>query len=264
MSAKDVSGASFQDHFSGHASQYAEARPNYPVALFQYLSDFCETSNLAWDCATGNGQAALGLAEHFQQVIATDASAEQLREAIPHERITYRHLEAEAQFLDSQSVDLVTVAQALHWFDLERFYAQVNRVLKPGGAIAVWTYAEHRVDGGGVLDEIVADFYVNVLADYWPLGRTQVKNRYQDISFPFKRETTPEFPLQVHWNADQHWAYLMSWSATQRFLAESVVEVEAMRRREYLRQLELTLQQHWGSDDVKTISWPLTLLVGRT
>lgn len=252
----------FHDHFSGHASAYANARPGYPDALFKYLFELTGEHQLAWDCATGNGQAAIGLVNYFQCVIATDASAEQLAAAIQHERIQYRCGEAAENLLDEKSVDLVTIAQALHWFDLGKFYAQVNRVVKPGGIIATWTYAEHQVDAGGVIDGIVADYYVNILADFWPLGREQVENRYQELEFPFPRIETPAFPLQVQWSAEQHWAYLMSWSATQRFINENVMASEKQQRRVYLQHLKNKLHESWGETVLRRVSWPLTLLVG--
>jgi len=151
-----VNPSAFKDHFSGHAAAYADARPGYPEALFAWLAKLTTEHESAWDCGTGNGQAALGLARHYRQVIATDPSREQIANAFPGERIDYRVAPAEAPELGAHSVDLVSVAQALHWFDRPKFYAQVKRVLKPGGAIAVWCYGVCTVTPE--IDTLLQDF----------------------------------------------------------------------------------------------------------
>jgi SAM-dependent methyltransferase len=159
----------FKDHFSSASDRYAAYRPDYPAALFAWLAGLCAERELAWDCATGSGQAALGLAPHFRRVVATDASAEQVRHAAPHPLIDYRVAPAEASGLADHSVDLVTVAQAAHWFDLPRFYAEAARVLKPGGAIAVWGYGRMLLPGE--MDGLFQRFYAKTVGPYWPPER---------------------------------------------------------------------------------------------
>src|ERR1043165_5287441 len=125
----------FKDHFSTQSQDYARYRPDYPPSLFQWLASLTSAHALAWDVGTGSGQAALALADHYRRVVATDAAEAQLRHAVAHERVTYKGMPAENTDLGNASVDLVTVAQALHWFDFDRFYREVQRVLRPGGLI---------------------------------------------------------------------------------------------------------------------------------
>ena len=140
--------SAFKDHFSSQATDYARFRPNYPAELFAWLAGIAPSRDTAWDCGTGSGQAAIGLAAHFARVFATDPSRKQLEHAEPHPRIDYRLAPAEVRLLDTASIDLVTVAQAIHWFDLDKFYAEAKRVLKPGGIIAAWTYTLLDVEAG--------------------------------------------------------------------------------------------------------------------
>ena len=137
---------SFEDLFSKQAEEYAQYRPRYPDALFEYLASVAPGHALAWDCATGNGQAALSLAPYFERVVGTDASESQIANAQPHEKITYRVARAEQTDFEDHSVDLITVAQAIHWFDLDAFYAEAKRVLRPGGVLAAWTYYESEIE----------------------------------------------------------------------------------------------------------------------
>ena len=157
----------FQDHFSGFANRYADFRPHYPAALFDYFATLVPRNSLVWDCACGNGQATLDLAQRFDRVVATDASREQIASATPHPKVEFRVAPAEQSGLPDGSIGLITVAQALHWFDLERFYAEAKRVLSPGGALAVWAYGINVVEGDGV-NQLVQDFYANIVGPYWP------------------------------------------------------------------------------------------------
>lgn len=156
----------FKDHFSGHAGQYARFRPRYPEALFSYLALLAPVREFAWNCATGNGQAAIGLAAHFERVIATDASSQQIESAEPHARVEYRVAPAENSRLPADSIDLVTAAQALHWFDIPAFFAEAQRVLKPGGVTAVWAYNLLRISPE--VDALVNRFYLETTAAFWP------------------------------------------------------------------------------------------------
>jgi len=173
----------FPDLFSSHAACYARARPGYPPELFDYLASLSPRRRLAWDAGTGNGQAAVGLAAHFERVVATDASAGQLAHARPHERILYHVAAAELSGLDAASVDLVTVAQALHWINHDAFYAEVRRVAAPGGLIAAWCYTLPRVDAR--IDGILDRFYHDVTGPYWEAGRRWIDERYETIPYPF-------------------------------------------------------------------------------
>ncbi len=182
----------FKDHFSDQSGDYLRYRPSYPDALFAYLAEISPTRHLAWDCATGSGQAAQGLSAHFEKVIATDASAAQIDSAIPTANVHYRVASAESSGLPDHSVDLVTVAQALHWLDLERFYDEVRRVLKPGGLLAVWSYNLLRTDSA--IDAQVDAFYSRTVGPYWPPERRWIENGYRDLPFPFPEMAPPRLP----------------------------------------------------------------------
>jgi ubiquinone/menaquinone biosynthesis C-methylase UbiE len=203
----------FHDHFSAVANRYADFRPHYPAELFDYLATIADRDSLVWDCACGNGQATLDLASRFERVVGTDASKEQIASAKPHPRIEYRVATAEQSGLADQSVGLVTVAQALHWFDLEHFYAEARRVLRPGGVLAAWAYGVNEVEGEAV-NELVQGFYDNTVGPYWPPERKLVKEGYRTIAFPFEEITPPTFRMETRWTLDELLGYFSTWSAT--------------------------------------------------
>ena len=244
---------SFNDHFSGHAAKYARYRPDYPSALFAWLAEQVAEHTLAWDCGTGSGQAAHGLADHFDRVVATDASAAQLAHAVPHDRITYRCEPAEQTTLGSASVDLVTVAQALHWFDVDGFYAEVRRVLKPGGVLAVWAYSLCAVTPA--VDAVVQAYYEDVVGPCWPPERRHVLAGYRTLPFPFEEVAVPSFHLSVCWTLDELVGYLRTWSATQRYVQQHGEDPTAAVRAE--------LAHVWGPEAALEVRWPLHLRVGQ-
>ena len=180
----------FKDHFSGHAATYSMFRPTYPRRLFEWLAETAPRRERAWDAGTGSGQAAVGLAEHFACVVGTDASAAQVGHATPHPRVEYRVAPAEASGLPEGWADLVTVAQALHWFDLPRFFGEARRVLAPDGLLAVWCYGDCRLDDPAV-DRIVHRYNRDTVEDYWPPERDLVLAEYRPIPFPFAEVATP-------------------------------------------------------------------------
>ena len=191
---------SFKDHFSRQAADYAIFRPRYPRALFEFIAANSPNEQEALDCATGNGQAAIGLAEFFQRVIAIDASAQQIENAQPNDRVEYRVAPAETSGLASRSCDAITVAQALHWFRLEEFYAEARRILKPGGLLAVWTY--HHVRISPEVDAIVRRYHDEVVGPFWPPERKMVGRAYLDLPFPFSEIASPEFQIEVRWSLE--------------------------------------------------------------
>lgn len=241
----------FKDHFSGHASSYARARPGYPDAMIDDIAERCAATDLAWDCGTGNGQAARQLARHFNKVIATDASAEQIAAAEAQAGIEYRVLAAEEAPSTAESIDLVTVAQALHWFDIPAFFSAVDVVLKPGGLLAVWSYRMCRINPA--VDALVDKLYGPILDAYWPDERRLVEEQYTRINFPYSRQSVPEFSMRVQWSLDALMAYLASWSATQRYRQQE--------RADPLELVSADLRQAWGEELEKSVVWPLTLIV---
>jgi ubiquinone/menaquinone biosynthesis C-methylase UbiE len=247
--------AQFHDHFSSVAEQYANFRPSYPAALFDYLAATCPARQLAWDCACGSGQASLPLAERFESVLATDASAAQIAAATAHPRVRYRVARAEQSGLESASADLVTVAQALHWLELASFYAEVTRVLRPGGVLAVWTYGTpHSV--AQPIESVLAQFLNEMIGPYWPPERALVDSGYRTLPFPFPEAAAPEFAIEQRWSLPHLLGYVRSWSATTRYVARHGVDP--------VIALEASLQAPWGEPQTThLIRWPVSMRLGR-
>ncbi|MEM6928383.1 MAG: class I SAM-dependent methyltransferase, partial [Myxococcota bacterium] len=174
----------FSDHYGTMAGQYADFRPRYPAVLFERIASAAPRHSRCWDCATGNGQAAVGLAAHFDEVVATDASAAQIAHAVSIDGVSYRCEPAEATSLSDASVDAVTVAAALHWLDQPRFFAEVRRVCRPGALLAIWTYTT-RLDVSPSVDSLIAHYARDVLGPYWPPGSDAVATGYRDVELPF-------------------------------------------------------------------------------
>ena len=246
---------SFKDHFSGQATEYAKFRPQYPRALFQFVAAKSPNNRLALDCATGNGQAAVALAEFFESVIAIDASANQIEKAAPNDRVEYRVAPAESTGLPSNSCDAITVAQALHWLDLDLFYAEARRVLKPGGILAVWAYNYLRI--WPEVDAVVKHFHDEVVGPFWPPERKIVGRGYLDLPFPFGGIETPAFQIEVRWSLQHLLGYLHTWSATKRF--------EAANRSDPVAVIAGGLARAWGNpNEPRLACWPLTIQIGRS
>ena len=242
----------FKDHFSKQAAGYATFRPRYPQKLFDYLGSIAPGRELAWDCGTGNGQAAVGLASVFHRVIATDASEKQIANAQSHQTIEYRVAPAENSGIASETIDLIMVAQALHWFDLDRFYAEVRRVLKNNGVFAASAYNLLHVEPD--IDEVVNRYYYEVVGPFWPPERRLVE-QFGDLPFPFQESDPPKFEMTAHWNLDHLIGYLQTWSSTQRFIAAKASDP--------LEQIRKDLSAAWGdANQTRRVVWPLTLRVG--
>ncbi|MEP7041484.1 MAG: class I SAM-dependent methyltransferase [Dokdonella sp.] len=242
----------FKDHFSSHATDYREARPRYPEALFDWLATAAPRRDLVWDAGCGNGQASVALASRFARVHAADPSANQIANAEARANIDYRVEPAEHCSLPEHSASLVSVAQALHWFDFDAFYAEVRRVLAPDGLFAAWAYADCRVTPA--IDALKNRVYVDLVGPYWPRERDLVDAGYRTIPFPFDEITVPPFVMSVAWGADHFLAYLRSWSATQRYLKE--------KNEDPVAQIESELHAAWG-ERVRDVRWDFHLRCGR-
>lgn len=244
----------FQDHFSATAGTYRRARPHYPDALAAHLAAVAPGRRLALDVATGSGQAAVGLARHFERVLASDASRAQLGEAVRHERIAYLCHLAERMPVAGGVVDLVAVAQAAHWMDLDAFYAEARRVLRPGGVVAMWTYGRPRLDPA--CDAAIDAFHDGRVGRYWPPERRHVDEGYRSLPFPFEPVAAPGFQIALDWTLAEFLAYLSSWSAVARCSAAEGVDPVA--------GFAGSLTDLWGGSSRRTVRWPLHLLLGRT
>lgn len=248
-----TAGSGFKDHFSTQAAAYARFRPLYPAALLDFVAACAPHRALAVDCATGNGQAAVALARHFEQVLAVDASEAQLAAAVAHPRVDYRLARAEALPVDSGSVALVAVAQALHWFDAGAFHRECRRVLVSGGIVAAWAYETFRIQPP--LAAIVDRFYRDTLGPYWPPERRHVESGYQTLEFPWQEVAAPAFEMQVDWTPEQLLGYLGSWSAVQR--------CRAALGHDPIEPLRAELSAAWPVESTVRLIWPLHLRIGR-
>lgn len=243
----------FKDHFSTQSKTYSKYRPEYPEELYSYLADICAARELAWDCATGNGQAARGLDRYFDQVHATDASSAQIANAHGSSSINFQIADAAGSGLADGAVDLVTVAQALHWFNLDEFYSEVKRVLKPNGVLAVWSYQGMEIDPK--IDPLIWHYYHKIIGDYWPPERSHIEDRYSSLKFPFTKLKVPSFTMEVKWSLEHLIGYLESWSSTTRYIQD--------RGENPLIELREKIAKIWGDSKFKKGVWPIALIVGR-
>lgn len=243
------------DFFSEQSEVYAKVRPRYPEELFMHIATHCPDRQLAWDAGTGNGQAAASLGNYYREVYATDISEAQLRHAIRHPRVSYQVEASEKCALKTESCDLVTVATALHWFNLDSFYQTVDRVLKPNGVLAVWSYAGCKIRPE--LDRILDNFAFKTLSEYWPRQATMNwKERYANLPFPYPFIKSPDFSARGVFNFDQMLSYLNSWSSVQQF-----IEKEGKNPVEFVKQELLTA---WGNpDEKKVVTWELFFRMGK-
>jgi SAM-dependent methyltransferase len=243
--------ADFKDLFSGYAQDYARYRPTYPHALFEYLSTIIPERQWAWDCGTGNGQAALELAHYFQKVTATDPSSKQLKEAPAHPRIEYRVAMAENSGLPARSIDLITVAQAFHWFHQPDFFSEVARVAKPDAVLAIWSYAVLQTTPE--LQKVIKKLYIDILGTYWEPERQLVDEGNRNEKIPFKEFSPPQFQIKAEWNLEHLVGYLSTWSALQTYIKKNKVNP--------LQEVLPEIKSAWGDVQMRTILWPVDLRI---
>ena len=242
----------FKDHFSKNSEEYKQFRPKYPEELFYYLASVSNQHQKAWDCATGTGQSAVSLAEYFSTVIATDASETQIKNAEKKQGVSYQLATAENSNIETSSIDLITVAQALHWFNIDEFSTEANRVLKNKGILSVWTYNFLSVQKD--IDEIIFYLYDTILEDYWPEERKMVEDGYRNIQLPFKELKSPSFKMSASWNLSQLIGYLCTWSATKNYQKKFGVNP--------VEKIYDEIADIWGEPE-KTLSveWPLSVKI---
>lgn len=239
--------------FSRVSGEYAVSRPLYPPELFAWLASCVDHREAAWDSATGNGQAALGLANHFTRVIATDVSARQVEHATPHPRIEYRVAPAEESGLPAESLDLVAAAAGIHWFDLPRFYQEVGRVIRRGGVLAAWTYHVAHVDPP--LDRVLWPFYRDIVGPYFAPGARMVDARYEGLTLPGRPLRAPEFRVSVRWSADEVLRFVRTWSGVQSYMAAT--------RMDPVAGIAEDVHAVLGDDSRHDVSWPLYMKASR-
>jgi len=242
----------FKDHFSARSDDYVRYRPTYPDELFQYLASVVEERSVAWDCATGSGQAAVALAKYFSHVIASDASESQVSAAIPHPHVTYRVASAEQSGLADNSVDLLTVGQAFHWFDEAMFLSEAQRVLKPSGVLAIWCYELCLVTNK--CDAIIDRLYRDIVGEFWPPERVTIEQGYQGVQLPGEAIAAPAFEMSLNWQVEDMLGYLGTWSACKLYESEKGSDPVAL--------IAAPLAEAWGKGE-RRVSWPLQIKVCR-
>ena len=244
----------FKDHFSGVAAGYQAFRPGYPPALFDWLAGVTSRRERAVDLGCGTGQASVALAEHFEEVIGLDPSAEQIARAAPHPRVRYRVAPAEATGLPDASADLVIAAQALHWFDPARLHPELSRIARPGAVFAAFTYDLCRL--GPPVDEVVERLYRNILGPYWPPERAHVDAGYRTLPFPWPEIVAPSLAIEESWTLDRFLGYLSTWSAVSVYRGKTGDDPLALVTSE--------LRAAWGPPERKRrVTWNLTVRAGR-
>lgn len=243
-----------KDNFSGHSGAYSRFRPGYGPELISYLVSLAGQRKCAWDCGTGNGQLAVKLADYFEEVYATDLSENQIKNAEQKKNVRYKVENAESTGFSDDRFDLITVAQAIHWFDFAAFYAEVRRTLRKDGVLAVLGYALLRTDES--TDKVIRKLYSGILGTYWDPERKYIDELYQTIPFPFREEKTPVFRNEYQWTLEQLCGYLETWSAVRHYIRRNDRNPVAMIYDE--------LKESWEGRETKTVTFPIMLRVGRT
>lgn len=242
-----------KDNFSTQAKDYSKFRPTYPPEMIEYIVSFVKHKGTALDVATGNGQVAVALAKYFEQVQATDMSEKQIENAAKADNVTYKVESAEHTDFDDNQFDLITVAQAIHWFDFDAFYKEVNRLLKPGGIIAVMGYGLFKTNGHS--HKILSHFYHNIIGPYWDSERRYLDENYTTIPFPFEEIKVKQFENNLNWTFEQLTGYLDTWSAVQHYKKKNNDEDPVDLIRE-------ALKESWEKGE-KQVTFPLLLRIGR-
>lgn len=241
----------FKDHFSGHADDYRRFRPTYPSDLFDYLADQATGHTLAWDCGTGNGQAATALRAHFERVVASDGSVQQVLRSLPTPGVGMVAAHAEAAPLARHSVDVVTVAQALHWFAHDAFFTEARRVARPGAPLAAWCYG--RMNISPAVDAVIDGFWEDAIGPFWPPERRYIEAGYRTLPFPLARQPTPDFTMEAAWTLPALLGYLRSWSAVRRYQAHHGTDP--------VRAIEAPLVRAFGTA-TRAVRWPISIVLG--
>lgn len=242
-----------QDNFKSGSDQYAQYRPSYPRELFDYLCGLVHTLDQAWDCGTGTGQVAMQLAGKFRKVYASDISLSQIAHASQADNIIYSVQEAERTDFHAAQFDLITVGQAVHWFDFDRFYAEVRRTARSQGMLCLMGYDLIQIDPH--INPIIQWFYTEVIGTFWDPQRRYIDEHYQTIPFPFAALKSPKFNQRLTWDRAHLMHYLNTWSAVKHFIREKGFNP--------LDELERRLKPKWPDGELKTVTFPILLRVGK-
>ena len=243
------------DNFSAQPEIYKKFRPTYPKALFNEILQYVSERKLCWDCGTGNGQIAAELSKHFEKVYASDLSPQQIAQAEKRANIFYSSGRSEKTSFEDHIFDLVTVGQAIHWFDIQAFNHEVKRVVKNGGIVAFWGYSLLGVDEG--IDQKINEFYYDTVGKYWDKERGLVDARYKTIEFEFEElPVSKSLTIDVKWDLRHLEGYLNSWSAVQNYRRETGNESPVPKLIDALRH-------SWSENELRNVRFPIFLRVGR-
>lgn len=243
-----------KDLFSSQSDLYARYRPTYPRELFEYIISFVKEKNMAWDCATGNGQAAVALSTCFKKVVATDISPAQIEKATSKQNIEYLVCPAESTPFAENTFDLITVAQAYHWLKWDEFRKEVIRTAKPGAVMAIWTYSR-QITEGDKIDAAIRHFYENIIKPYWDYERKYVEEKYEHVSFDYEPLPSKNFETVLHWKKEDLAGYISSWSAVQKFVKTNGYSP--------VPDLEKEIEKLWPEGETKKVVFPIYLKLGR-
>jgi SAM-dependent methyltransferase len=244
-----------KDNFSKQANIYAKFRPDYPPELYDFILKNTDNRSTAWDCATGNGQAAKVLGQYFKTVYATDISQKQLDNAVKADNVFYSISPAEKTLFADHTFDLITVAQAVHWFNFEAFYEEVKRVAKPDATLAIWGYGTLRFDIEREIDKRMWDFYTQKVGSYWDFERSYIDAEYKTLPFTFKEITPPQYNMVFKWQRDELEGYLNTWSAVQNFIKKEGYNP--------VSEFIFEISPYWGEQERKMVRLPLFLKMGK-
>jgi ubiquinone/menaquinone biosynthesis C-methylase UbiE len=244
-----------KDHYSIQAANYVRYRPTYPTELFSFLSELVPNKETALDCGTGNGQCAIGLSEYFNKVIAIDTSSTQLLYAIERDNIEYKLGNAEKTDLPDKSIDLITTACSAHWFDINLFYNEVERLLKSGGVLAIWTYFKPRIEQK--INKVLDEYYDEILGDYWVNKTSHVSLHYQEIPFPFNEvRLSQTFMSKMNWNYQNLKGFLQTESGNKEFVSKNSFDP--------INLINDKLKNSWGESDlIRTVYFELFIKIGK-
>lgn len=241
-----------KDNFSSYSDKYAQYRPGYPTEFFDYLNSLIPVKDCAWDCGTGNGQIAFELAKTFKEVFATDISQSQLDHAKKAGNIHYSLQPAEKTNFEENKFDIVTVGQAIHWFDFEKFYHEVCRTSKAGAIICVIGYGG--IDVNEVINNLKKVFYKDVVGPYWDTERKYIDEDYKTIPFPFEEIQSPVFENKFQWSLGNYIGYINTWSAVKHFIkAKGFNPVEDFQKE---------LEKYWLPSEIKYVRFPFFVRLG--
>ena len=240
-----------KDLFSKHAEDYSRYRPGYPAELFDFLKNISVNHSRAWDCATGNGQVAGELSGSFDQVFATDISINQLSQAVQADNIHYSKQPAEKTIFENNYFDLITVGQAVHWFNFQKFFSEARRVLKKDAVIAIFGYSLFKSDPE--TNKVIQHFYREIIGPYWQPERRYLEEKYRSVPFPFEEIPAPQFEFKQTWSFDRLIGYLNTWSAVKAY--------EREKKENPVKLIQQELRESFG--EVGKLNFPIILRVGR-